>query len=116
MGYEIKLFVGDLVSGVNGKHALDVVSMIDLCKVDTPVYELKFEKGLPIYFYDTDGNSRVEFDRYDRELVALPIEQVINAIETAQSGNTYRRYEIALSTLKSIQQTFHAPYVVVFGH
>jgi len=116
MGYDLKLYVGELRNGVNEKNSLDVVAMVDLCGVDTLVSSLINNTGLPVYFYDTDGNTRVEFDRYDRELSALPIDQVIKIIQKTNRNNPYRRYKVALGILKTIKTTFQNPHVVLFGH
>ena len=119
MGYELRLYAGELVGTKNdqGEHYMDCVLSVDLCK---PGYESNVAaidgnlSGLPVYFY---YGEKINSDDYEESVKAYPIAMVVKALELDAASSDYRRFPVALSTLKSLDnEKFHNVYVAFVGH
>ena len=129
MGYEIKLYLGE-VTDLNGKNKyFSVTGMIDLRKpgYDSKIHTLqnsidksKIIEG--VYFYGTDGDTQITEDKCGSQLVAIPAKDVLKAVEedwenTKRDWNSnigYRRFYMAIYLLYSFVKSFKNPYVILY--
>lgn len=122
MGYDVKMYVGRINEyDERTPKWFDVYLMFNLCSVGNPLEDLSYKRdeGTPIYFYGEDGNHKIAKDLYDRPLVALPLEQMLDALKRTMKGSPYRRYKVALDILRSFQTHWgenEEVSVVLFGH
>jgi hypothetical protein len=134
MGYETKMYVAevhdDFMDWEEGRLAYaQVIGMVDLCK--TGYYSNTGElirrqttKEPVVFFYGTDGNTRVTEDHYGDALGVISIPDMIAAMKAdieadkAAGELPYRRFVIALAMLEQIAETFDLSktFVITFGH
>lgn len=125
MGYEIKIYVGEVPSfEKNEPKWFNVIGMVDICKpgYESQIYKLAVDKESwtfqqKVYFYGSDGNTQINKDKYGEELKTFPIDIVIAALEKDIKAN-YRRFNIALDFLKSIKENWkdQEVSVILFGY
>lgn len=134
MGYELEMHVGEISDGLGkvtggGKYFMNVAT-IDLCKCgNSPIGQLvaKAKKKtckLPkVYWYGSNGDTRITEDRYNDALRALDPKRVLAAIrkgfeESKQEySDGYRRYAMAIALLESTIPRFGKNLkVAFFGH
>jgi hypothetical protein len=127
MGYEIKLIIG-LPSNMtmDDSHPdvfwLNTSAELDLCKpgYSSEIYKMagreKPRTGTKMFFYQHDGNTMVHKDRYDDDLVAIPIFHVLQAVKNDSEKDTYHRFKWAVALLEAIAATAPDSVVVLFGY
>lgn len=129
MGYETTIYVGALpLLRLDSKLGVDrawlqVMGMVD-CSVlhDGLVSEEVAKKGMPVYFFGTDGDTQITKDRYGTNLVAVPIKHVIEGLKRLLSTNKYSRAQHAYDMLRSMKKKrkgyygMVATHCILFGH
>lgn len=115
MGYEIKLYIvaeSKFVPLNNGKVHAQVICMFDMCKC----YDLAdvFKEKANGYIYAEDGNTKIEFDRYDEPLLVASLDEVMTALKPIREE--YDRAEIAYELLRSIKEYKPHCKVYKYGH
>jgi hypothetical protein len=128
MGYEQRIYVGEPcpypVPSIDGdKTWFQVFGMIDLCKVGGGLVSEEVAKaGIPIFMFDTDGNTKIVEDHYKTVLVAVPIAEVIASLKAINAVENYSRTRWAYDMLVSMSKKrkgYHgmtATHCVIFGH
>jgi len=133
MGYELRAYIGDVVkhpTNIDGveRFWMNVVAEIDLCKLGTDSAiggvaskymgkVSKEEEGIPVYIFESDGNTRTIKDRYDDELVAIPFDEVFQAAKKDYESSDYRRTRIFYDMLVAFELHYKQKlHVVFFGH
>lgn len=122
MGYEVRIYVGELTKQSHGDSGrwLQVWSMLDLCKpgYQSATYRLSIQDiGEPVYIFASDGNTEITKDCYAKRLKAIPLDDVLRAIEEDCANDLYRRFKVAADLLRSIKQ--HGPEgmsAFLYGH
>lgn len=117
MGYEVKIYCGTInTPNDEGSSYMQVVAMIDLCKV--PIIRPS-KTGTAVYlYYESDGDTPRTEDKYGDRLRAVPLSETLEAVRKAQKTDpSYRRYAPAIALLESLQN-FEGDdiYCVVFGY
>jgi len=94
-----------------------VIAQIDLCVFCGKAIEAldaknqkqsKADKKNVYYYYETDGNTRVDEDKYGAKRNPIPIKKVLKAVESSHMESIhnddfrYRRSEWAVALLKSM--------------
>lgn len=106
MGYESKLYIverGSLKDD-DGKTYARVLAMFDMCKMGYHFVEM-FEKETDLYFYGSDGNTRIVEDMYGDPIREANVEDVIDYLEEAvENGENYRRIFPLLAALKTFYE------------
>lgn len=140
MGYEVKVFVGEVNQRITDdeKHGcayFSVVAMLDLCKPghkseigalsergqddENIVKRLQGESPF-VYLYGLDGNTKFTEDCYGKKFSALPIDEVIEALEHDEAQEKYWRFAGCISMLKGLKRAWKkrgkALKVVLYGH
>jgi hypothetical protein len=129
MGYEVTLRVGRVCDwGNESPQAFLTDALVDLCKPGNCKMLNLLEPGhdfKQVYFFESDGNTKVSEDRYGDFLYAIPIEKFLPVLaqDLADSkkdyvGIGYRRFLWAYRLLNSMkrhgkQDKFH---VIIFGY
>ena len=118
MGYEIRLFA---VERVSEDGYASVVADIDLCKIGQGNLADLLHQSTPkkpkAYVFGLDGNRRFKKDRYDAPLSIMEVDDVIKAIEADNQREPYRRFELALATLKAFKIGFGEDAKILgYGH
>jgi hypothetical protein len=127
MGYEVDLYLGEVsdfsVLDDKGIKWFSVCSMIDLSKPGYSSNIIKVKGEVPVYFYGTDGNTKITEDRYGEKLMAVKAQTLLDALEKDfkeskkdYGGKGYRRFEMAVDLLKVFIKRFNNPMAVLFGH
>lgn len=105
MGYESKIYIVEksmIGKDVNGKRMWfgDVVASFRLSK--TPIYQEIRNRFSPTdtYFYADDGNTEIIEDIYGKPLTEIPIPDLIDILERAESKEHYRRYTPLIQMLQ----------------
>ena len=116
MGYEMKLYIVEecnfLIPSDGEKLWADVIAMIDICKCYEIMNVFKTEaKG---YIYADDGNTRIDFDRYEEPLKSASIDEVMDALNSVRKE--YDRAQIAYDILKSFKKNRPNCVVYKFGY
>jgi len=123
MGYEVKLVLLDKFNtrfSENRQYG-SVVAIIDLSKiggiVNTGIVEAEVSSGVPVEFYlPGDGNTIVHTDLYGKEMLAIPAQKMLDALN-ADPDKKYRRYRMARPLLKEFIKGFgDTAYVACYGH
>lgn len=105
MGYESKLYIVQRSSlkDNNGMTYASVLAMFDMCKMGSLIDV--FEKKTDLYFYGSDGNTRILEDMYGDPIREAKIEDVIDVLEEAvENGDNYRRIFPLLAALKTFYE------------
>ena len=107
MGYESKLYIVEKASKFpdEEKRYCMVVAMFDLCKFYSLSMMLSQYPDTDCYFYAEDGDTQVLEDKYGSPLKEIPIDDVIEILES--NGSEYRRISPLLSLLKDFQHNKH---------
>jgi hypothetical protein len=124
MGYEVKIFVGQVHVGQQRDKLgswFQVWGMFDIRK---PSYESRICKlaldgdtGAPIYFYGLDGNTEVTHDCYDKRLKAISLQSAYDALVEDSKDDDYRRYRVAADLLRSVLDNSGGQMsVVLYGY
>ena len=119
MGYELRLYAGELsdLSNDQGERYMDCILSVDLCKPGhkSNVAAIDGEPiGIKVYFY---YNEKINSDSYEEDVKAYPLAVVIKALEADASTENYRRFPLALATLKALDnEQFSNVYVAFVGH
>lgn len=128
MGYEVKIIVGRLGEKLANERSvyLSELARMDLCKpgYDSAIYALcgrdasKPDQGEPAYIYNDTGNTKIIKDRYGDKLRALPIDDVIAALESDSKHDSYERFKIALDMLRAWRAYYISRqlHVILYGH
>ena len=110
MGYESKIYIVEksmIGKDVNGKRMWfgDVVASFRLSK--TPIYQEIRNRFSPTdtYFYADDGNTEIIEDIYGKPLTEIPIPDLIDILERAESKEHYRRYTPLIQMLQGFDLT-----------
>ena len=110
MGYESKIYIVEksmIGKDVNGKRMWfgDVVASFRLSK--TPIYQEIRNRFSPTdtYFYADDGNTEIIEDIYGKPLTEIPIPDLIDILERAESKEHYRRYVPLIRMLQGFDLT-----------
>lgn len=110
MGYESKIYIVEkstIGRDINGKRMWlgDVVASFRLGK--TPIYQEIHDKFSPTdtYFYADDGNTEIIEDCYGKPLTEIPIPDLIDILECAESKEHYRRYAPLIGMLQGFDLT-----------
>ncbi len=109
MGYESKIYVVSKSSydspSDKGMRYCQVIAMFDLCKFYPLSCVTSTYPTTECYFFADDGNTKVLEDMYGDPLKELPIEDVIEILETDLAmGSNYRRIYPTLAALKAINE------------
>ena len=109
MGYESKLYIVErgTLKDDDGMTYAHVIAMFDMSKMGYHFVDV-FEKKTDLYFYASDGNTRIVEDMYGDPITEATVEDVIDVLEEAvENGDDYRRIFPLLAALKTIyeQQT-----------
>ena len=101
----------------------NIYALIDLCKCghDSNISNLDFShKGNKplVFWYDSDGNTKITKDKYDNMPKPLLIQTVIEVLEKDIKVDKYRRFKWALSLLKEMykERGREKLEVLFFGH
>lgn len=120
MGYEVKIIVaGALSSYSESPKWLNVIAQIDMCKpgYESNLYRLcKNRVGTPVFFYAEDGNTEITEDHYGEPLVAIPIHEVLQAVETDRANDPYWRFDLACQTLAVIAKNYPTAVCALYGY
>ena len=133
MGYEVNVIIGEIsevIKPEDGKCYMNVISTFDLCKVSLSdlkaalkgkgiriLERIEEMKIIPVYFYGTDGNTRITKDLYDEELIAFEPGLLLEELKKLREKDNYRRFPPCIALLESLLASFGSPfYVVLFGH
>jgi hypothetical protein len=102
MGYEVKMYVGSVSnhSKREDKNWFQEFAMLEMCKIDRMPHHL-LEKGTPIFFYGTDGNTEITEDCYGDKLLAVPIDLVRDYFKKLAKDD-YLRYFWAYTLLNTM--------------
>lgn len=96
------------------------IAFIDLCNAYTPAFsELGSYKSSYGAFYGGDGDSLICKDGYGSYMNLIPAKKVLEALEKDYIQAKYRRYNMAISLLKSALASFSESeelFVLLFGH
>lgn len=105
MGYESKIYIVEkstIGRDINGKRMWlgDVVASFRLGK--TPIYQEIHDKFSPTdtYFYADNGDTEIIEDCYGNPLTEIPIPDLIDILERAESKGHYRRYTPLIQMLQ----------------
>jgi hypothetical protein len=97
--------------------------MIDLCKVGGILaHQHIVDKGIPVFIFGSDGDTKIEEDRYGASLKAIPIEHILENLKKMNEHVKYTRSVWAYDMLKSMskkRKDFHgmtATHCIIFGH
>lgn len=111
MGYEVRMYVGRVSQNLTRdeqRRWFNTWAMIDVCNpgYDSETYKLSADRdiGDPIYIYGTDGNTEIVEDCYGKQLKAIPLDEVLAALEADNGSTRYRRFAIAVDLLRSLKQ------------
>lgn len=131
MGYEIRLIIGHEVRHPGDNIILEI-ARVDLCKVGygDEIAKLNIlsaeDTELKFGFFADNEDKLIREDKYGEPLRCRSLSKVIDALKkekelakTSKTGILYRRYAIALSLLRSIEESFveHKEIVVLmYGH
>lgn len=111
MGYESKLYVvekSDHRFPDEEMRYCQVIAIFDLCKFYPLSSVINHYPKTECYFYADDGNTKVLEDMYGDPLREIPIEDVIDILETElDSNNDYRRIYPTLAALKTLSHRKH---------
>ena len=113
MGYEVKIFIVE--HRKNTKIGEDgwcrVICSVDLSKIgsgQTRAISIKNQKELNLtpkknrpFFYDFNGNKKINKDRYGSSLPLIPLQEFYDAIVYDNNKSPYRRFDLAISVLKN---------------
>ena len=106
MGYESKLYIverGSLKDD-DGRTYARVLAMFDMCKMGYHFVDV-FEKKTDLYFYGSDGNTKILEDMYGDPIREATLEDVIDYLEEAiENGDDYRRIFPLLAALKTFYE------------
>ncbi len=127
MGYEVKLYLGELSGSrdADGSSYLSTVASIDLSKPygNLAAFTETNKEGDRAYLYGSDGNTRMTEDCYGKQLIAVPAPKVLKIMKdeakknrTDYDGNGYRRYNLAIPLLEQFIKEFERPSVILYGH
>ena len=120
MGYEVKVFVGEVsnTEGLEEKKAkyFSPILMVDLCKPgDSEIGVLSGidattkgaeEDGLEhVYLFGLDGSIEFTEDKYGKRLTAIPLDDVLEALDADADNDDYWRFKLALKTLTDLKKT-----------
>lgn len=98
----------------------EVIAMIELCNAgDLSLHSIcKFADSDGSSIYSADGNNLIGLDDYSDYRKFIPITDVIEAMEKYNKTEGYRRFHIALATLKTVAVTFPHEEVgcLCYGH
>lgn len=111
MGYETKLIIGIKtdMKGYENKDATFAkeIASINLCKSDFCDTQLNKEKDTElVYIYGSDGDKEIAHDEYGNRLYAVNPKKVLKFMQNANKAAKYRRYNAAISLLKSLIKDF----------
>ena len=104
MGYESRIYVVNKTNILeeHGKFYAQEIAKLNLCKCGD--FCDVFQKETDSYIYADDGNTPIFADKYDEPLKEASLDDVIAWLqEKINSGNDYRRFNVALALLKSFQ-------------
>jgi hypothetical protein len=102
MGYESKLYIVERHDWKDddGRTYASVLAMFDMCKMGSLINV--FEKNTDLYFYGSDGNTKIVEDMYCDPIREATLEDVIDVLEEAvENGENYRRIFPLLAALKT---------------
>ena len=104
-------------------ETMQVVAMVDLCKASVGFVDEIIRKGHSVEgdkggFFDDGGNSIIVEDRYGDSMNFVDPKEVLKAMQEAHKGNPYRRFAIAIATLKATIKEFRGESlrVLFFGY
>lgn len=119
MGYETKLFFCEPALWDSGKRKAryaSVIASVDLCKVGDPAENGLTKQQKPLfYIYGEDGNRRIMRDLYGDCLSVGTRDSVLAALRKKSEQDSYRRFAVAIATLRSLSKK-RFPEVVVLGY
>lgn len=126
MGYEVKIHVLELIPAGRQMFSIELGTfdisnpgsrshIVGLTNEKREQAEKPFE--LELSPYAEEGDTRTE-DLYGEALVAVPIEEYLDALGKDRARDSYRRFDIAHALLSSIHKHFQNDNIVVvpFGH
>lgn len=126
MGYETTIFVGN-----PSKHGLEqdgrvwfhTFAQIDCSKIGCGLVTDEVKKaGIPVYIFESDGDTISNKDKYGDSLVAVPIKAVIEGLKEILKTDKYSRAQWAYDALRSMKKRrkgYHgmvATHCIMFGH
>jgi hypothetical protein len=120
MGYETRLYIG-AISSISKDTYFSIFAMVDLCKTGTLIDDNDRNDGISVYFYGTDGNTKITEDLYGQALKAYPITKVKNILKKYIEED-YARYSWAYETILAItkkrkgKHAQQATHCILFGH
>ena len=92
-------------------HQLEVYASMDLCNTyDSHLQKLVYkykektkEEHSVVFFYDTDGDTRIKEDPYGELLVPIPLQEVLETVQKDVERNDYRRFKWLHNLLESMK-------------
>lgn len=112
MGYESRIYVvrTDARFNWNGKPYGSKIAIFDLCNMGSEKYngvkftEL-FDKENDCSIYADDGDTEIIEDNYgDKLSYTTDVNKVISWLEASEADDSYRRAELFLNFLKTLNQ------------
>lgn len=126
MGYEVRIHVLELIPVGKQQFSLELATLdiskpgsnaciVGLTNEKREQAERPFELELSPYSEESDIRTE---DLYGEALVAVPIEEYLDALGKDRARDSYRRFDIAHALLSSIHKHFQNDNIVVvpFGH
>jgi len=123
MGYEVTIYACERMDAFkDGCHI--VVASVELCKPGQGAFSTLMGNAgnsrvtdAPLaYFYGTDGNTHIAEDSYGDPLAVMSVDDVIKALTADNKREKYRRFDLALATLKAFKKGFPDGVILGYGH
>lgn len=107
MGYEMKFYIGLKFKNTKGYanpnyNFFQKVAMFDYCNDNDLADFIDTFENSNVYGYFTQENVEEITDKYGKEFKAIPIEALIDYLET--TPDDYRRYKPFLALLKAFNE------------
>jgi hypothetical protein len=109
MGYETKMIVGEITPFTK---YVEVIAVVVLCCLGSngllsslASNSLKKEESEGWYWFDWDGNTKIESDGYGHFPTPVDLEDAITAFKIDIKQSDYRRIRWAYDLLRSIAKT-----------
>jgi len=118
---------GNYVETGRAEAWFQIYAEIDLCKwgyqkdafndLVTKSHDEKRAKKEVIYFYGTDGNTRITEDCYGAQMFPVPIKDALKALKASEDKSApYRRATWAIALLESMVGDPEELGVMFYGH
>ena len=115
---------GEYIPTGDTEQWLDVYAQMDLRKIDyqgnlsllIKEYQKKNKDNNHIYFFCPDGNTQFSTDAYGKKLVAIPLDEVVTAVEKDIQKDDYRRYKWFKALLEALCHDPEDLVCAFYGH